>query len=123
MPDLRVEIDGLEFGADWLDRNPETQAAVDEALPLEGEAARWGDELYFETSVTVEPEETCTEVPVGGVAYWPDGNAVCVFWGETPASREGEPRAAGPVNLFAELQDVGGLEEMDGGAWIQISSP
>ena len=120
MPDLRITVDGEELGASWTDENSETREAIADEFPLEGEAARWGEELYFDVPVEVAAEETQTEVPVGAVAYWPAGPALCLFWGPTPASQDETPRAASPVAVVAELDDVGPLSEIDGGAHVRV---
>lgn len=122
MSDLRLRVDGVELTADWTGDNPDTRAAIQDALPLSGEAARWGDELYFETPVDVAAEDARLEVPVGAVAYWPRGNALCLFWGPTPASEGGEPRAASPVNVVAVVDDVGPLQAVDGGATVVVTA-
>jgi hypothetical protein len=120
MADLRIDVDGLELSADWTDGCPETRRAIEEALPLEGDAARWGDELYFEIPVDVPAEDARAEVPVGAVAYWPQGNALCLFWGPTPASSSEEPRAASPVNVVAQVADVSPLAGVEGGARVRV---
>ncbi len=58
----------------------------------------------------VPAENGCEVVPVGAVAYWPPGSKLCLFWGETPASVDDEPRAASPVNVVARLSDTSALE-------------
>lgn len=120
MPDLRITIDDIELEASWVDRNPDTRALIMDNLPVEGDASRWGDELYFRTPIDAPPENTQIEVPVGGVTYWPQGNALCVFWGPTPASKNDEPRAAAPVNLVARVDDVEPLHEVEGGAHLRF---
>lgn len=120
MVDLLVTVADKHLEATWLDRNPETRAAIEAALPIEGHASRWGDELYFTTPVDVPAEEARATVPVGSVAYWPQGNAICIFWGPTPASTDERPRAASPVNEVARLADVGPLEELDGDASVRL---
>jgi hypothetical protein len=120
MADLTVTVDGRDLTATWTETNPRTRAAIADALPLDGAATRWGEELYMSTRVDVPPEDTRTEVPVGAVAYWPQGNALCLFWGETPASRDGEPRAASPVAVVATLDDVAPLAGLDGGASLRV---
>lgn len=122
MPDLRVVVDGAELTAEWTDANPETRAAVADELPLEGDATRWGDELYFRIDVDVALEDGRTELPEGAIAYWPGGNAVCLFWGPTPASHGDEPRAAAPVAVIARLPDVEPLRGIDGGAEVRIEA-
>jgi len=118
--DLTITVDGRTLRARWLDENPQTRAAIEAALPLEGDATRWGDELYVSVPVDVPAENAREELPVGGVAYWPGGNALCLFWGPTPASRGDEPRAAAPVNCVARVDDVSPLEDLDGGATLRI---
>jgi hypothetical protein len=120
MAELRLDVDGEELTAAWTDDNATTRRAVADALPLDGEATRWGDELYFRTEVDVSAEEAQTEVPVGAIAYWPQGNAICLFWGATPASHETEPRAASPVNVIAIIDDVEPLRRLDGNATVRI---
>ena len=40
-------------------------------------------------------------------------NALCLFWGPTPASRGDEPRAAAPVAVVAKLEDVAPLANLE----------
>jgi len=122
MSDLTVRVDELELTADWTGDNPETRAAIEAELPIEGRATRWGDELYFRTPVDVPEEDGQEEVPEGAVAYWPQGNAVCLFWGPTPASTGEEPRAASAVNPVALLDDPGRLDTIEGGAEVRIEA-
>ena len=83
--------------------NPKTADAVWAALPLKGKANRWGDEIYFSIPVSLKEEKARAEVEVGSIAYWPPGKALCIFFGPTPVSQHGEPRAYSPVNVFAKL--------------------
>lgn len=122
MTNLRVQVGDLTFEAEWTDDSPDTRAAVEAALPLEGDAARWGDELYFSTPVEADPENARAEVAPGTVAFWPQGSALCLFWGPTPASRGDEPRAASPVNVLAWVEDYSALSGIDGGGRMRIEA-
>ncbi len=122
MADLRIRVGDVELTATWTGSNPETRAAIEAALPLSGEAARWGDELYFGTDVDVPAEDPQVEVPVGAVAYWPQGNALCLFWGPTPASVGDEPRAASDVNVVATVDDVSPLADVAGGVAVTVEA-
>jgi hypothetical protein len=126
MADLAITVstgDGeISLEANWTDDAPRTREAIDDALPLAGDAAKWGDELYFSVPVDVEAENARAAVDVGTVADWPQGNALCLFWGPTPASRGGEPRAASPVNVVAQLDDVDPLRAVSGGARVRIEA-
>lgn len=95
MTDLHVYVDDLKLAADWTSDNPETRTAVEAELPVKGRATRWGDELYVRTPVDVPGENGQDVVAEGAIAYWPQGNAVCLFWGPTPESvgrNRGRPR-------------------------------
>jgi len=120
MSDLRVTVDGAALAADWTDESPGTRDAVADALPVEGRAARWGDELYFSVPVDVPAENPREVVEVGAVAYWPAGNALALFWGPTPASEGDEPRAASGVDVVARVADVSPLSAVEGGATVRV---
>ena len=120
MADLRVTVDEIDLEATWTDDAPETRTALEAVLPLAGDATRWGDELYFSVPVDVASENASADVPEGAIAYWPTGNALCLFWGPTPASRGEEPRAASPVNVVARLTDVAPLANLEGGARVTL---
>lgn len=92
-----------EVFAEVIDRNPKTSKAILQALPIESTANRWGEEVYFETTVKLGEEKATRDVEVGDVAYWPPGRAICIFFGRTPASRGEKPRAYSPVNVFARI--------------------
>ena len=117
---IRVTVGDVELDAEWTDDAPETRAALEAALPVEGDAARWGDELYFRIDVDVPAENARAAVEPGTLAYWPQGNALCLFWGPTPASRGDEPRAASPVNVVARVTDVSPLASIDGDARVRV---
>ncbi len=52
-------------------------------LPLEGRAALWKEEVYFETSLKMGEEKAKGTVEQGTIAFWPMGSAVCVFYGKS----------------------------------------
>jgi hypothetical protein len=119
--DFVVTVDGTEIDASWVSESPETRRALADALPVEGRAARWGDELYFDVPVDVDLEPNArAEVEPGTIAYWPQGPALCLFWGPTPASTGSEPRAASPVNVVARLDDITPLSRLPDGAGAMV---
>lgn len=82
----------------------ETAEAIAAALPLEGEANTWGDEIYFSIPVDCAPENGQEVVDLGDLGYWPPGSAFCLFFGRTPASRGDEIRPASAVNVFGKVE-------------------
>lgn len=81
-----------------------TADAIWNALPIRGEIRRWGDEIYFAIPLALPPENPEEVVAAGDLAYWPPGQAICLFWGPTPASRGNEIRPASPVNLIGKIE-------------------
>jgi hypothetical protein len=103
MPEYRVRVTaGSVSRVATLVAN-RTARAIWNALPLQGRARRWGDELYFSVPIDLAEDAAQEVVQVGDLAYWPPGTAVCIFWGPTPASTGPEPRAASPVNVFGHI--------------------
>jgi len=87
-----------------------TAEALWETLPVESRASLWGEEIYFPISLSAEGEPGAREeVEVGDVAYWPPGDALCLFFGPTPASTGERPRAASPVTVVGKI--VSGIED------------
>ena len=86
-----------------LNNNPTAQQ-IAEALPIEGKANIWGDEIYFEIPIIAGQEpDARAEVEVGELGYWPVGHAFCIFYGPTPASTGKKPRAYSPVNILGRI--------------------
>lgn len=81
-----------------------TAGAVWDALPITGRVQTWGDEIYFPIPVdAAEAPDAAETVDKGAVAYWPPGNALCLFWGPTPMSRGDEIRPASAVNVIGTI--------------------
>ncbi|MGD8626015.1 MAG: cyclophilin-like fold protein [Anaerolineae bacterium] len=120
MPKIKIEAGGTSATAALYDN--ETAEAIWDALPLTGQANRWGNEIYFEIPVTLDrAADAREEVEPGELGYWPVGRAFCIFWGPTPASRGDEPRAYSPVNVFGRLEgDPAAFDGVAGGAQLQI---
>jgi len=93
-----------------------------QALPIEGTASTWGDEIYFEIPVQAEQEpDARAEVDVGELGYWPVGHAFCIFFGPTPASAGDRPRAYSPVNVLGRVSgDATQFRAARGGTKIRI---
>ena len=84
--------------------SPKTVHAILENLPIVVKINRWGDELYTDRTQIVEKEEDGKrQVNLFDVAYWPEGNALCLFYGPTPISQEGKILAYSPVNLVGRI--------------------
>jgi len=62
---------------------PRTVDAILKKLPVEGRAALWKEEVYFEIPVTAGEEKAKPNVKEGDLAYWPMGKALCIFYGKS----------------------------------------
>jgi hypothetical protein len=107
MEEMRIRIVTEATGpveAALTDESPDTARRIWEALPIEARANTWGDEIYFGIPVDADPENPREVVDLGDLAYWPPGNAFCIFFGRTPASRGDEIRPASAVNVFGKVK-------------------
>jgi uncharacterized protein len=81
------------------------------ALPIEAYVNVWGEEIYFEIPVDLPIKNGKRELEIGDVAYWPQGNALCFFFGRTPVSRGNKPTAYSPVLVVGKVIDsIDGLK-------------
>jgi len=75
---------------------PKTTDALLRRVPIEGRIARWKEEVYFETDITIGPEKPKSSVETGTIAFWPMGSAICIFYGQT------QPYS--PVNIIGTVR-------------------
>jgi hypothetical protein len=101
--DRAIRITAGAVSAEARLNDSKTAGAIWDALPIEAKGQTWGDEIYFDIGVTAPPEQARDVVDVGDLAYWPPGQAFCIFFGRIPASRGDECRAASPVNVVGKI--------------------
>jgi len=77
-------------------QSPKTTDVLLRRMPIEGRIARWKEEVYFETDITIGPEKPKSSVETGTIAFWPMGSAVCIFYGQT------QPYS--PVNIIGTVR-------------------
>jgi len=92
---------------------PRTVDTVVKKLPVEGRAALWKEEVYFEIPVTMGEEKARSTVKKGDLAYWPMGKALCVFYGDS------QPYS--PVNIVGRiLKNLELFSQVKSGAVIRV---
>lgn len=100
-----------------------TATLIWEALPINAEVNTWGDEIYFAIPIKTGPEDAVSVVRKGDLAYWPEGNCFCIFFGKTPASTDTEIKPASPVNLVGQLNGEPKLwKEVSAGDTIRLEA-
>ena len=81
---IEIEIVGKGKALAKLDeRNPGIREAFFQALPLEGTASLWGEEVYFDVPLQMENENPSPTAVAGDICYWSPGPAFCIFFGKT----------------------------------------
>ena len=102
MKNILISAGDLSVQAELNDSD--TARNIWDSLPIEGTANLWGDEIYFDISLEIDPEEDArAEVDIGDLGYWPLGPAFCIFFGRTPVSTGDKPKAYSPVNVFGRV--------------------
>ena len=103
--------------------NSKTSQKIIKKLPITSTANRWGDEIYFKIPVESELENGIEILEIGLVAFWPPGNAFCIFFGTTPASTSNKPQAASPVNILGKIinkKSLSDLKKISNGDKIEL---
>ena len=116
---VRITTGGVEVTAQLY--NTPTADLVWDALPITASGSTWGDEIYFRVPVSAEEQDAVPTVEMGAVAYWPPGQAICLFFGPTPMSVGDEIRPASPVNVFGQIEgDSTALKAVSSGSEIRV---
>ena len=82
---VKFTIEGLGEAEGELVRflAPRTIDMIVRKLPIEGRAALYKEEIYFETPIKMGEEKAKNTVEKGTIAFWPMGSAICIFYGES----------------------------------------
>ena len=92
---------------------PRTIDTIVRKLPVEGRAALWKEEVYFEIPVKIGEEKAKPTVETGTVAFWPMGSALCIFFGQS------QPYS--PVNIVGKItKNLELFKQIKSGATIKV---
>jgi hypothetical protein len=112
---IKFIIEGLGEAEGELVRflAPRTIDTIVRKLPVEGRAALWKEEVYFEIPVKIGEEKAKPTVETGTIAFWPMGGALCVFYGQS------QPYSS--VNILGEItKNLDLFKQVKSGATIKV---
>jgi hypothetical protein len=116
---IRITAGTVSLPAELNDSK--TAAAIVKALPIEARAETWGDEIYFGIALSLAGESPQEVVAMGDLAYWPPGQAFCIFFGPTPMSQGNEIRPASAVNVVGRVVgDAKAFKKVRAGSRVTI---
>lgn len=92
---------------------PRTIDYIVRKFPMEGRAALWKEEVYFEIPVKMGEEKAKPTVEAGTIAFWPMGSALCVFYGKS------QPYS--PVSILGKItSNLELFKQVRSGATIKV---
>jgi hypothetical protein len=112
---IKFMIEGLGEAEGELVRflAPRTVDTIVRKLPVEGRAALWKEEVYFEIPVKMGEEKAKATVETGTIAFWPMGSALCIFYGQS------QPYS--PVNILGKVtKNLELFKEIKSGTRIKV---
>ena len=110
-PKIRMKINSHYWDIILDGSSPKTGSQILNLLPIESEVRTWGEEIYFSIPLSMPEENAKSAVTLGDVAYWPEGQCFCVFFGKTPLTTTLDKiKPASPVNVFGKV--LGDLESL-----------
>ena len=91
-------------------------------VPFTSSVNTWGNEVYFNTPVSVSKETDAKDiVKAGEIAFWVEGNCIAIGFGPTPISQENEIRLAAKTNIWGQsLTDVKLLSKAKDGDPVSV---
>lgn len=94
---------------------PRTIDLIVRKLPIEGRAALWKEEVYFETPIKMGEEKAKGTVEEGSIAFWPMGSAICIFYGKS------QPYS--PVSILGKItENLELFKNVKSGTKIRVES-
>ena len=92
---------------------PRTIDTIVRKLPVEGRAALWKEEVYFEIPIKMGEEKAKPTVESGTIAFWPMGGALCIFYGKS------QPYS--PVSILGKItSNLEIFKQVKSGATVKV---
>jgi hypothetical protein len=75
------------------------------SLPFSADINMLGSQIYFEMRLESSTEGDSKIFGKGDIVYWPEADAVCIFFGPTPLSIDERPVAAFPMKKIGRVTE------------------
>lgn len=94
---------------------PRTVERILALTPISSRLHLWKQELYFEAGVKMGAENAKTFCKAGEICYWPQGDAICVFFEDlTPYSK------VNPIGTLDPIDFMDAFDKLRSGMMIQL---
>ena len=120
MKTLILKIGPISLVAELLDTP--TAKEILKHVPFTSSVNTWGDEVYFDTPISVSRETNAKDiVEAGELAFWVEGSCIAIGFGPTPISQGNEIRLAAKTNIWGQsLTDVKLLSKAKDGDPVSV---
>lgn len=120
MKTLILKIGPISLVAELLDTP--TANEILKHVPFTSSVNTWGDEVYFDTPISVSRETNAKDiVEAGELAFWVEGSCIAIGFGPTPISQGNEIRLAAKTNIWGQsLTDVKLLSKAKDGDPVSV---
>ncbi len=120
MKTLILKIGPISLVAELLDTP--TANEILKHVPFTSSVNTWGDEVYFDTPISVSKETDAKDiVEAGELAFWVEGSCIAIGFGPTPISQGNEIRLAAKTNIWGQsLTDVKLLSKAKDGDPVSV---
>lgn len=110
MPSILIRTRNGEFRGELDDSDVSNAFWL--SLPFSADINMLGSQIYFTMNADADVTGDATVFDSGDIAYWPDADAMCLFFGPTPLSGDDRrPVSAFPLKRIGRLiGDCSGLE-------------
>lgn len=120
MKNIILKTDNISLEAELNDNS--ISNGILEEVPVASTVSTWGDEIYFTIpKISASGAQGTIDVEKGDVAFWPEGNCLCVFYGRTPASTSEKPVPASEVILVGKIvKGLDGISSIKAGDKVTV---
>jgi len=112
MSNIKIRTRSGEWSASLDDSDISNEMWL--SLPFSADINMLGSQIYFVMGLESKVRGDSKIFEKGDIAYWPEADAVCIFFGPTPLSTDERPVAAYPMKKIGRVNGECSDMEMSG---------